>query len=178
MNSVSHDLFSRVVIDDLFTMTIKWEKKKICIDMFVSSHITTRTLPHVYKTLSLYLPSILTSTCFNDKDLPFSQEVQETETGHLFEHILLEYLCKEKINAGATHAVFSGNTYWNWQQDDYGTFHITIDAQKKDRKYLFFALEQSVSLLKRILLTHSDFPSFPPTKNYSFQTTKQLENSN
>lgn len=140
-------------IPNLFQLAIICTKThaNITMQLFMDD-VTTRNIPHVQKLLQAHLPTILRSKCFNEKNLPFSQEVAHTEIGHLFEHILLEYLCKEKISSGSNEAIFSGVTKWNWKKDAYGTFHIQIDVTWQERDIFYFALEQSIFLLKRILL--------------------------
>lgn len=140
-------------IPELFELTTSCTKNyaKITMKLF-TKEVTTTHIPHLPRLLRTYLPTILRSTCFNERNIPFSQEVTDTEIGHLFEHILLEYLCKEKINTGYTEAIFSGVTRWNWTKDTYGTFHIHVNVTWEERELLYFAMEQSIFLLKRILL--------------------------
>ena len=124
--------------------------------------VTTARMPHVFPILKVKLPTILKSRCFNEKKLPFSKEVRKTEIGHLFEHILLEYLCKEKINLGHNEAIFSGLTKWNWNKENYGRFHISVDITIEEKDILYSALESSIHLLKQILLVQST-PAIPKT---------------
>jgi hypothetical protein len=110
-------------------------------------------LPHTFDLLAQELPCILSATCFNPKNLPFSIELKQTEVGHLLEHILLEYLCEEKINFGACNsATFDGFT--TWYVDDPSEFKITIEKTAKDNIYFIRALNQSVSLLTKIFSYH------------------------
>lgn len=152
------------IVPNLFGLTIISDNTSTNIDMklFIQD-VTTTNMPHVLSFLKINLPTILQSTCFNDKKQSFAKEVVNTEIGHLFEHILLEYLCREKINAGHNEAMFSGITKWNWNKEEYGTFHIHIDITKREGDLLYFALEHSILLLKRILLTQES--------NHEFTTT-------
>src|SRR4051812_19075040 len=86
----------------------------------------TNSLPQTSPILQEELPPVLKTQCFNELNLPFSSEVKNTEIGHLFEHILLEYLCQEKIADGYKKASFRGVTRWNWKNEAKGTFHIMI----------------------------------------------------
>jgi len=113
----------------------------------------TCDLPATYTILQKILPSIFTSQCFNDNKYAFTQEVKNTEIGHLFEHILLEYLCIERMNMGYEEAVFNGVTNWNWIEDPKGTFHIIIDAGWDEKELILTALEKSIQLLHLILET-------------------------
>lgn len=116
-----------------------------------TDYFHTNYLPKTSRLLERLLPEVLETKCFNDMNLPFNEEVKNTEIGHLFEHILLEYLCQVKIGDGYQRASFKGLTNWNWKKDPRGTFHITIETKPKDIIYLQYALEKSIELLNRIL---------------------------
>jgi cyanophycin synthase-like protein len=113
----------------------------------------TCDLPATCMILQKLLPSIFTSKCFNDNKYTFTKEVRNTEVGHLFEHILLEYLCIERMNMGYKEAVFNGVTNWNWAEDPKGTFHIEIDAGWDKKEMILAAVEKSKQLLHVILET-------------------------
>lgn len=112
---------------------------------------TTAHLPDTVNILKKELPVILQCQCFNDQGLAFEKEVQQTETGHLLEHILLEQLCKDKLSTGASSADFSGRTYWNWVENKKGTFHIKIRRDTSFRSNFSVVLNKSLSLLEHIL---------------------------
>lgn len=139
-------------IEDLFSLSViqKRTRTKIIMDL-INQQITTEKIPALSEVLKENLPSILSSICYNDLELPFYEEVQHTEIGHLFEHILLEYLCKNKIAKGAKRATYQGRTSWNWVRDPLGRFHIHLTCGKKDEDILLSSLEQSVQLMKLIL---------------------------
>lgn len=140
------------IFPDYFTLAVLCNKNNTQITMqLLTKEVTTNNMLHVTKLLKMYLPTILESSCFNEENLPFHEEVTHTELGHLFEHILLEYLCKEKISAGDNEAVFRGVTKWNWNKDRVGTFHINVDVSGSEKDLLYFALEQSILLFKRIM---------------------------
>lgn len=139
-------------IKNLFSLSIiqKQTRTKIIMDL-TSKQITTEKIPALCDVLKENLPSILSSICYNDLGLPFYKEVQHTEIGHLFEHILLEYLCKNKMAKGAKRATYEGRTSWNWVRDPLGRFHIHLTCGKKDQEIFLLSLEQSVRLMKIIL---------------------------
>ncbi len=116
-----------------------------------TTYISTTMLPRTSMILNKRLPTVLLTECFNEHALPFKTEVKQTEIAHLLEHILLEYLCLEKIAAGFSSASFSGRTHWNWLKYPRGSFFITITIEKTDLKFLPSALEKSVTLLEEIL---------------------------
>jgi hypothetical protein len=125
---------------------------------------TLDAFPHATTTLTSQLPIIMKCDCYNEGGLPFSEEVKHTETGHLLEHILLEYLCQEKLAAGYDRAEFCGNTSWNWVKEKRGCFHITINKDVKDSSFFMPALKQSLHLLNQIMHTNTDHnPQTTPT---------------
>ena len=139
-------------IQDLFTLKITYRKQatKIKMALFIPT-VSTKDISSTIPVLESYLPSVLHSTCFNDEKLPFALEVRSTEIGHLFEHILLEYLCYFKLQNGFSNAEYSGVTRWDWGQDPYGVFHITINTGSEDAEIIAQAMQQSILLLQMIL---------------------------
>ena len=150
-------------VDNLFSLTImqKQTRTKIIMDVH-TRHINTKAFPIIAELLQEHLPSVFTTTCYNDLGLPFYEEVKNTEIGHLFEHILLEYLCQYKLAKGAKRATYIGRTTWNWLRDPFGRFYIHLTCGKKDKDILPLALEQTVGLTK-ILLDYHRQPLFATT---------------
>ena len=139
-------------VENLFSLAIiqKQTRTKIIMDLLYNQ-VNTEEIPFIIDLLKENLPGVLATTCYNDMDLPFDEEVSHTEIGHLFEHILLEYLCQHKIKKGARRATYAGRTTWNWVRDPFGRFHIHLSCGKKDADILPLAIEQTVSLMKLIL---------------------------
>lgn len=133
----------------------KTNKKTKLVLRMIDPIIYTSELPHTYKTLKGALPTILKSKCYNSEKLPFHKEVKNTELGHLFEHIILEYLCDAKIEKGAKRATFSGHTDWNWQKDLRGTFHITLNIKNHDMHLLDTAIEKTLEVFHLIIGSRS-----------------------
>lgn len=129
--------------------------------MEVFSGVNTREYPATFSILQKLLPSILKSRCFNEDNIPFFEEVRGTEIGHLFEHILLEYLCELKLLKGYSNVVFSGTTNWNWYREPRGIFHITIDCTDADWDIFPIALRKSVALLTLIMGSSKQQPTLP-----------------
>ena len=119
--------------------------------MMYGDIINTRDLPSTYSILKKNLPQILIAKCFNDAKLPFSVELRRTEIGHLFEHILLEYLCEQKFTKGFDYAEYSGETHWNWIKEPKGVFHITISSGYDDVDIFPKAVEQTTHLFQLIM---------------------------
>jgi hypothetical protein len=144
-------------VENLFSLAIIQKQTRTKIIMDVLHHqINTKEIPSVADLLKKNLPSVLATTCYNDLNLPFDEEVRNTEIGHLFEHILLEYLCQNRLAKGAKRATFSGRTKWNWTRDPFGRFHIHLTCGKKDADILPIALEQTVGLMKILLAYNKD----------------------
>lgn len=119
--------------------------------------VRTENLPNTYTTLLDVLPSIFESKCFNDRGFSFSKEVLNTEIGHLFEHILIEYLTQLKFLYNNKNSIYSGITSWNWHKEEHGVFHIKIDAGSNEEYIFEEALEKSKNLLTRILEDHLQY---------------------
>lgn len=142
--------------NEILTLDLKQTFRKTHITMRVPNQfLNTGSIPTTFDVLNKKLPSIFHSKCFNQKNLPFSQEVLNTELGHLFEHILLEYLTLLTREYHNKNTSYSGTTSWNWTLDKPGIFHIRIDAGSKDSLIFEKALRLSSKLLTRILDTYS-----------------------
>lgn len=151
------------VTNDLFTLAIaqKYAKTEITMQLHIPL-VNTHSLPQTYTLLKKHLPRVLKTSCFNDDNLPFYKEVKHTEIGHLFEHILLEYLCQEKLDTGCRRAVFRGVTDWDWMKDSWGVFHITVSIGYTDPQVFRVALEKSTFLLCLLLRSASPLPDPAP----------------
>ena len=140
------------VQNNLFSLNLVQKTQEVTIDMRVFlSAVNTRAFPQTLQILSEYYPQVLKTECFNEENLPFSLEVQHTEIGHLFEHLLLSNLYELKVERGYKDVIFNGITKWNWREDAAGTFHIFIDVGKEDEEIFSFALDKSMKLLTLIL---------------------------
>lgn len=140
-----------------YQLAAKETRSMWMIELTVSTYyINTKTLPSTFTILSKYLPSIFYCDCYNDDHTPFHEELKHTELGHLFEHMLLEYLCMERIDAGHGNAEFSGRTSWNWVRETRGKFHIKIHKSDEYAPYFIQAIKKSISLLNLILYSSSD----------------------
>ncbi|KKR16143.1 MAG: hypothetical protein UT77_C0005G0037 [Candidatus Daviesbacteria bacterium GW2011_GWC2_40_12] len=139
---------------ELFSLVVNHEEMntKITMELFASI-VNTKHIPATCQLLQKHLPTIMHSKCFNKKNYPFAKEVKETEIGHLFEHILLEYLCHLKQRRGISKHVHNGLTRWNWKEDARGVFHIHVDAGHEDKEIFQVALKHSIELLTDILQT-------------------------
>lgn len=115
----------------------------------------TGLLPHTISILEQNLPAIFYSECINDENLPLKMELKNTEVAHLFEHIILTYLCQQVQGVTAEISCFTGWTYWNWTQDSTGTFYIEISGNLSLVPDFHHALHQSITLLEKIVSFHA-----------------------
>src|SRR5437868_15160394 len=89
-----------------FKLSVKQKSSETYVKMVLfSPTVNTYMIPQTHKILLKFLPRIYLSKCFNEKGLSFSQEVKKTEIGHLFEHILLEYIFEQKSLHESYHIV-------------------------------------------------------------------------
>lgn len=154
---LDHALYT-MASENLYTLSVLPSTRQTTIVMkLLIPQVNTRDFPHTTEQLKVALPSIFRSMCYNDERLTFEQEVKQTEVGHLFEHILLEYLCLLKLERGFISATYEGVTNWNWVRDPRGTFHITIKATKKDYALFSDALQKTITLMNTILVQNISY---------------------
>lgn len=139
--------------DTNFEVSGKLNKTSLDLVMKVTKekHVNTRLLPLTAPVLAEHLPSIFKCECFNYANKSFIDESKNTEIGHLFEHIMLEYLCMGKLENGHADAVYEGTTNWNWEKDPIGTFYINIKVGFEDLLIIKSAFDKTVCLLNKIL---------------------------
>src|SRR5688572_3051473 len=90
-----------------YSFDVKQHANSAAITMtMLTSYVTTAHTPQALSILKRRLPSIMRSKCFNENNYKFSQEVKNTEIGHLFEHIILEYLSDLKFSQGVKNPVY------------------------------------------------------------------------
>lgn len=139
---------------DLFNIKVFTSSKRLSILMVLNiDDVTTKGLPQTAPILQTLLPSINQHKCFNNYHLPFSEELKNTEMGHLFEHILLEYLSLMKLENGCKDVCFEGETSWDWHKEDRGIFHIDIKLSPEDMALVYQAIQKSIDLLNIILFS-------------------------
>lgn len=137
-----------------FSLLVSQEVHNTLILMKLNTYaVNTRCIPNISALLQLQCPTVLSTRCFNERNLSFRQEVKATEIGHLFEHLLLEELCIKKLDCGLKSVVFNGQTNWNWVKEPRGLFHIIIDAGFSDQLIFPAALSRTIEITETIL-TH------------------------
>lgn len=143
---------SRILQNPYFSLSLKQKKNEAKITMrLLIEEVTTQRFPKTYSLLEKILPSIYQHKCFNGEELPFSQEVLNTELGHLFEHVLMEYLHQLKKEKGFSDTKITGETIWDWSKEKRGIFHIVITSKEGESSLLKIALEKTTRLIQTIL---------------------------
>jgi hypothetical protein len=134
-----------------YSLEVQFLTKKTIIELNMPEiFVYSSACPNTFALLSSLEPNVLVTKCYNYLGLPFTEEVKQTEMGHLFEHILLEYLCQESIKAGAKCAHFRGTTSWNWKKDRRGVYHIVISGHTEQELFRH-ALARTILLFETIL---------------------------
>ncbi len=136
-------------------VAVKSNPKKVFLDVVVPEKFaTTLAFPHTVSFLKTNCNSVLHTKCFNDHNLPFKEEVKDTEFAHLFEHIVLDSLVHAKVELGSNHAKFRGVTKWNWIDNPVGTFEVELYVPKNDQYLLELVLPRAVKLMEKLMVTH------------------------
>ncbi len=144
--------FDQPYSSPLFSLSVSREKEWIYMKMQAYTEIVrTGYYPNTLQILKDACPGVLKTKCFNDRNLPFASEVQNTEIGHLFEHLVLVCLHETYSANGFDDAVFDGRTTWNWHSDKRGLFHIFIKPMHVTPSVLQNALDKAVLITERIL---------------------------
>jgi len=163
-----------LTVGNLFSLAISQKTNSTSIIMhLLHDQVNTSNMPFIVDLLQQHLPTVLITECYNEENLPFAIEVRHTEIGHLFEHILLEYLCQLKLAKGSIEATYSGRTRWNWVRDPRGVFHIHLTCGQTDADILPTALEKAITLMELILTTKQT--TFFPVHRY-FYSRNGLKN--
>lgn len=129
-----------------------YQKKGEIVLFFLSRTkiISTKKLPRVVNTIEKVLPSVFNNTCYNDQGKCFKDEVKNTETAHLLEHLIIEFMVqKEKSKGNKT--TIRALTSWNWNKNPFGSFKITIKASQIASRSFEDSFQASISLLEKIL---------------------------
>lgn len=149
-----------VFSNDFFKTELVINSKTTRIRLKVKSQIFyTKSLPLTHQILKKTLPQIFSHLCFNQTRAAFSKEAKNTEIGHLFEHIFLEYLRRSRKKAPYPAITFRGLTFWDWAKEEVGTFHIKIWSRVEFTDILPQAIDQSIELLKQIYEAHLVLPN-------------------
>ncbi|HRN70375.1 MAG TPA: hypothetical protein PLS49_04260 [Candidatus Woesebacteria bacterium] len=139
-----------------YRLTLKEKKASAEIIMQMSTPIlNTLQLPETYSILEQSLPGVINSACFNEKNLPFAEELKQTEIGHLFEHIILQILLEKRIALGHTNFAINGRTSWNTKKQLH-IFKITIEIEKDLNNIFKAAVNEASILLNNILNTYQN----------------------
>lgn len=117
--------------------------------VFRTRSFKTYGRPELVQYVLSRVPSLLTCRCINEKHLEFSDEIWNTEFGHLFEHILLEYISQIKADLHHIYEKVSGTTSWNWTKTPRGHFIIEIRPGFVTDAILSEALNKTINLFDK-----------------------------
>lgn len=141
-------LSSQKLSSQYFSLEFFQLEKQLSIKMNMKVNIyKTNLIPATFHILDRLLPGIYKHECFNYQKRSFAKEVTNTETGHLFEHILLEYIFRLNSQRGVKEICLKGQTNWNWVMDSRGTFHININSGFENLSVLQEAVCRGVELM-------------------------------
>ena len=87
-------------------------------------HLYSSQIPNLADNLLQLMPSLRNHLCVNRNGLRFEEEVEDSELGHVFEHVILSILSQRGM-------CVRGQTTWNWHHDPLGTYQVTIHTGKK-----------------------------------------------
>jgi hypothetical protein len=149
-------MLSQTVLKENSLYTLKTQKSTdaISLSMKIDTNscpsMYTRDFPHTTKVLQQYYPDVFYTSCFNQKNLPFAEEVKDTELAHLFEHILIQKMTDFSRHESGI-IIYDGWTTWDWYENEVGTFNITISSINMDVSNFYKAIEPSIALFNKII---------------------------
>ena len=120
----------------------------------------TYWLPGLPERVIEAMPSIIADglVCHNPRHEPFSEEIKHTETGHLFEHVVLGYMLENDIYKGRSDVHLKATTSWNWDREPRGVFHLRFWGRDFRRVAFVSAVEQALALLNPLLAECQPLP--------------------
>ncbi|OGC97983.1 hypothetical protein A2701_02950 [Candidatus Amesbacteria bacterium RIFCSPHIGHO2_01_FULL_47_34] len=133
-------------------MYITQDNRQVFLRMELNiPEVHTGEFPDTLKLIKTYLPQALDCMCSNSQNLPFRQKVRDTAIGHLFEHLLLAYIYRDRSACPPVLPAVCGYTHWDWNRHPRGSFDITISLPRTHSSLLIPAVGRAVSLTDRIL---------------------------
>lgn len=91
------------------------------VDLLVAAG-RRRTDAEVARRTAEALPGLARHRCLNDDARTFAEELADTETAHLFEHVALELMAL----AGSPRSL-QGTTVWDFARDGVGSYRISLE---------------------------------------------------
>jgi hypothetical protein len=83
--------------------------------------LTTRSVPRAAERLTTLLPGLARHRCENDASRRFADELADTETPHLLEHV-----AEELMALAGSPRWLKGQTSWDFARDGQGVFRVTL----------------------------------------------------
>jgi hypothetical protein len=97
------------------------------------------------------LPGLRRHVCSNDAGRPFERELSDTETAHLFEHVVCELMAL----AGSPRNL-SAQTSWDFAREGRGVFAVRVEYE--DDLVALGALKSAVPLVNWLVLGAGEAP--------------------
>lgn len=139
-----------------FTIELFWHAEKTNFTMSVPTLFSTEFLPETYKFIKSHYPDVLKTKCFNPKHLPFASEVKNTQLAHLWEHLFLDILVKDKAKLMGGKISHSGVTSWDWHKNPRGTFDVTIDIPMHQWPLVEHAFTKATQIIEALIAYHEE----------------------
>ena len=139
---------STIINSKSFDLTLAADEESVELCMQLKTPFTTtKSIPSTFEFLQDNFPEVLVTKCYNKESLPFSEKVNDTQIGHLFEDVLLQLLAEDH------NRTFLGVTNWDWREgkDPKGTYYITISVSLNEMYLLKNALRKAVELIEQLL---------------------------
>lgn len=106
--------------------------------------LRTSSRPDLAATALEWLPGLARHSCENDTGLRFVDELRDTESAHLLEHIACELMAL----AGSPRSL-KGETSWDFVQDGHGVFRVSL--QYDDDLVALGALKEGAGIVNALL---------------------------
>lgn len=162
---------------DLFTGGLKLKTNQVIIDLQINvDFTTTQEIQPLCDLLQANVPHIFDCKCFNQNKLAFTHEVKQTELGHLYEHILLEYLVDLKYKQTKKQATFSAWTSWDWYKNPRNSYRIELEIKSSDYAILYQAIKKTHTLMELIIYSHKSYQVDPVAMAPTASTSVGLYN--
>lgn len=114
---------------------------------FAEAHFAfTKNFPSLPEQLLSLFPDLAKHRCDNNKSASFSHELFDTETAHVFEHLVAEHLALE----GFSRRSIGGKTGWRKDGDPRGPYLIFIQTEAQEG-ILRVCVQKAEQVLKQTL---------------------------
>lgn len=132
------------------------EVAESCLEALVRvldfERMRTSTQPDLPRRAFALLPGLTRHSCENDDGLRMAEEIADTETPHLLEHVTVELMAL----SGSPRSL-KARTTWDFARDGRGVFRLTFDFD--DDLVALGALKEAVGIVEWLMVPS---PPEPP----------------